>query len=48
MIKPRARIFFISDEIKNISFVTKLIQRKTYYSERQSTESKAFLIISEV
>ena len=42
MIKPRARIFFISDKLKNVSFVMKLILLFVSYRDRQSTESKFF------
>ena len=48
MIKPRARIFFVSDEIKNVLFVTKLLLLFVSYRDRQTTESKTFLIILEI
>ena len=42
MIRFRARINLISDEIKNILFVTKLILLFVSYRDRQSTELNEF------
>ena len=40
MIMPRARIFFISGEIKNVLFFTTLILLFVSSRDRQTTESK--------